>query len=153
LLLSCGYGCKVKDCRWRGTTFEALADHISTLQGAKDRSINLQIIDSWHMDSLVPQPHRLWHQAVIGGVDIPGCAPPLHDHLQRATHAHQQHWQTLQKLRTSGEDSPWNSIGVVVSDIHYDIESQAAVQSNRCIHGAIQDHNERLQVRAFTPRP
>jgi hypothetical protein len=120
---------------------------------AEYRGIDLQIIDSWHMDSLLPQAYRLWHRAIVGEADRPSCAPPLHDHFQWATHAHHQYWQALQKPRTGGENSSWNRIGVMVSDIHHDVEPQAAVQSNGLVHGAIQDHDERLQVRAFTPRP
>jgi hypothetical protein len=99
-----------------------LADYVSTLLWAENRSINLQIIDSWHMDSLLPQAHWQWDQAIIGSSDRPGHAPPLHDHLQRTTHAHHQHRQTIQKPRTDRKNSPWNRIGVMVPYIHHNVK-------------------------------
>src|SRR2546426_4036495 len=105
------------------------------------------------MNGLLPQAHRLWHRAVIGGVDLPGSAPSLHDYLHWATHTHEQHRQALQLPSAVGENPPRDSIGVMVPDIYHDVEPQAAVQSNGLIHGAIQEHNERLEVGAFTPRP
>lgn len=96
MLLARSHGREALECRWWRTICEALADHGRTLLCAKGRGIDLHVIDTRHMNSLLPQAHRLGHGAVIAAAATPGRAPSVHDHREGAPHADEQHREARQ---------------------------------------------------------
>ena len=51
--------------------------------------------------------------------------------------------------RAVREDPPRDSVGVVVADVHHDVQPHAAVSGDGRIKRAIKDRNECLDVLAF----
>jgi hypothetical protein len=54
---------------------------------------------------------------------MPGSTSAFHDHLEWAMDTHEYYWQALQLPSTFGEDPSRDRIGVMVPDIHHDIEA------------------------------
>ncbi len=104
------------------------------------------------MDSLLPQDHGRRHGVGGGVAATPGSAPPLHDHVDGAPHADKQHGEPTQPPSAVRKYSERHGVGVVVSDVHHVVDPQTTMRGDGLVHGAVQDHNEALQVGAFTTR-
>ena len=86
------------------------------------------------MDFFLPQANWGRHRPLGGIVDIPArTAPPLHNNLNRAANADQQNRQAAETPGAVAEDAARNRVGVMVADIHHNIQPQAAMGGKRLI--------------------
>ncbi len=106
------------------------------------------------MDFTLPQTHRGRRRGVGWSFRVPPrISSPFHDNLDRATNAHEQDRQPVQAPGAFREDSSGDCVGVVVSNIYYDIQTQPAVGGDGLIQGAIQEGNQGFDVLAFPSWP
>ena len=129
---------------------EVPAYHHGTCFRAEHGRIDFQVIDARDVDLPLPQTHGMRNRCVgqSSGLSARG-ASPFHNGLDRAAHAHEQDRQTAQPPRAVREDPPRDGVGVVVADVHDDIQPHAAAGGDGLIERAIQGRNQRLDVLAF----
>ncbi len=96
----------------------------------------------------------MWHQRVGCTSHFPRrLLSPFHNGFNGATNAYEQDRQSVQAPGTIGQNAPWDCIGIMVSDIDHDIQTQAAVGGDGLIHGTVQNGNKGFDVLAFSPWP
>lgn len=117
---------------------------------AENGRVDFQVIGARDVDFCLPQMHWPRHRCVGRSAGLPArCTSPFHDGLDRAAHAHEQDRQTAQPPRAVREDPPRDSVGVVVADVHHNVQPHAAVGGDGLIKRAIKERNECLDVLAF----
>ena len=130
---------------------------IRALRGIQERSVDFQIVDARPVYLFLPQAHRQWHGVAGRAGDISlACragGSPFHDDLNRAANADKQHRQANEPARAVGEATEGPRIGIVVADIHHDIQSQPAVSGNRFVESCVETRHKAFEVRTLATRP
>jgi hypothetical protein len=60
--------CEMSEGRRCGAILQALSDKLGTCLSTELRRVDLEVIDAWFMDSLLPSAHRQWNRAVTSTV-------------------------------------------------------------------------------------
>jgi len=134
-----------------GAILQALSDKLGTCLSTELRRVDLEVIDAWFMDSLLPSAHRQWNRAVTSTVRTPRIPAAFHDQLNGAPDAHEEHGETCKASGVVIQNPPRHGIRVVMANVHDNTQSAAAVSGDGVIHRATQQHNKRLEIRTFSP--